>query len=49
MARYVVRRLIFSIPVLLVASVVVFTIVHLTSDPTAFLRMNIRSRPRDIP
>jgi peptide/nickel transport system permease protein len=46
--RYIVRRLLFSIPVLIIASIIVFTAVHLTSDPTAFLRISPRSRPKDI-
>jgi peptide/nickel transport system permease protein len=37
---YVVRRLLYSIPVLVAASFLTFTFVVLSSDPLAFLRMN---------
>src|SRR5437764_5560821 len=40
MYRYIIRRLIFSIPVLLTASILVFVVVHQTQDPTAALRTN---------
>ena len=40
MLTYVVRRLLYSIPVLIAASFLTFTFVVLTSDPLAFLRMN---------
>jgi peptide/nickel transport system permease protein len=36
---YVARRVLYSIPVLLAASFVIFSLVSLTSDPLAFLRM----------
>lgn len=48
MFRYIVRRLIFSIPVLLISSVLVFVVVHHVADPTAALRNNPRARPEDI-
>lgn len=40
MLTYVVRRLLYSIPVLVAASFLTFTFVVLSSDPLAFLRMN---------
>jgi peptide/nickel transport system permease protein len=46
--RYIVRRLLFSIPVLLVASILVFAAVHATTDPTVFLRGNPRTTPQQI-
>lgn len=36
---YVVRRLLYSIPVLVAASFLIFSMVSLTSDPLSFLRM----------
>jgi len=48
MFRYIVRRLIFSIPVLLIASILVFIAVRHIADPTAALRNNPRARPEDI-
>ena len=48
MFRYIIRRLLFSIPVLLVASILVFLVVHLTQDPTKALALNPRIRPEDI-
>src|SRR5437870_9669849 len=40
MLTYVVRRLLYSIPVLLVASFLVFVFVNETTDPTAHLRQS---------
>lgn len=48
MLRYVVRRLLFSIPVLLLSSILVFTVVHSTADPTALMRSNPRVSQEDI-
>ena len=48
MFRYIIRRLLFSIPVLLVASILVFAAVHATTDPTTFLRGNPRTTPDQI-
>src|SRR5438270_12870344 len=38
MLRYVLRRLIYSIPILIIASVVVFIVVHATADPLSAIR-----------
>lgn len=48
MLRFVVRRLVVSIPLLIVASVLVFTVLHLTTDPAAGLRVNPRISAEDI-
>jgi peptide/nickel transport system permease protein len=48
MLRYVIRRMLFSIPVLLVSSVLVFVVVRANGDFTATLRANPRARPEDI-
>ncbi len=46
--RYVIRRLLLSLPVLLVASVLVFLVVHLTQNSLAALSGNPRVKPADI-
>jgi peptide/nickel transport system permease protein len=46
--RFVIRRLLFSIPVLLIASILVYVVVRWAVDPTAALRLNPRIRPEDI-
>jgi len=48
MLRFILRRLLISIPLLLVASVLVFTVMHLTTDPTAGLRVNPRISGADM-
>jgi len=48
MVRYAIRRLLFSIPVLLLSSILVFTVVHATTDPTALMRSNPRVSQADI-
>ena len=48
MARYIIRRVIFSIPVLLISSVLVFVVVRATADPTAALHANPRVRAEDV-
>jgi peptide/nickel transport system permease protein len=48
MLRFIVRRLLVSIPLLLVASVLVFTVLHLTTDPAAGLRVNPRISQADV-
>lgn len=48
MLRYVIRRLLFSIPVLLLSSVLVFAVVHATADPVAMMRSNPRVSQADI-
>src|SRR5437660_9400469 len=45
--KYVVRRLIYSIPVILIASVVVFWVVHITVSPAAALNFNPRVSIQD--
>src|SRR5690242_16882271 len=47
MLRYIIRRLIISIPVLLIASIVVFFVVRKSVDPTAYLRLNPRVSVHD--
>ncbi len=42
MVTYIVRRLLYSIPVLIAASFLIFSFVALASDPLAFLRMQPR-------
>src|SRR2546423_612104 len=48
MLKFAIRRLIYSIPVLVIASVLVFAVVHATVDPTAAISFNPRIRPQDI-
>lgn len=48
MLRFIVRRLLVSIPLLIVASVLVFTVLHLTTDPAAGLRVNPRITAADV-
>src|SRR3954452_6470966 len=48
MLKFAIRRLIYSIPVLVIASVLVFAIVHASVDPTAAISFNPRIRPEDI-
>ena len=45
MLRYILRRLIFSIPVLLIASFVVFFVIRSTYSPTQILGINPRITP----
>jgi peptide/nickel transport system permease protein len=44
----VLHRLLVSVPILLVASVLVFTVIHLTTDPMAGLRTNPRVTAADV-
>jgi len=48
MYRYIIRRLIFAIPVLLVSSVLVFAVVRSTFDPLGGAVINPRVSPADI-
>ncbi len=48
MIRYIIRRLIYSVPVLLVASILVFIVMRKAADPTAALRTNPRISAADI-
>jgi peptide/nickel transport system permease protein len=48
MLRFTVRRLLIAIPMLVVASVLVFTVLHLTTDPAAGLRVNPRVSAADV-
>src|SRR6266542_2815652 len=48
MLRFIVRRLLVSIPLLLVASVLIFTVLHLTTDPAAGIRANPRATAADV-
>jgi peptide/nickel transport system permease protein len=48
MARYIIRRLLYAIPVLLIVSILVFVVVHTTQDPTASFRTGTHSNPADV-
>ena len=48
MVRYIIRRLIYSIPVLIIASILVFIVMKKAADPTAALRANPRITAQDI-
>ena len=48
MLQYVIRRLLYSVVVLVAASVLVFTFVATTGDPLAPLRLNPRVSPQSI-
>ncbi len=48
MGRYVVRRILWSLPVLIVSSILVFVVMRVAIDPTAALRTNPRLTPKDI-
>jgi peptide/nickel transport system permease protein len=48
MVRYIIRRLIYSIPVLIIASIIVFIVMRKAADPTAALRTNPRISSADI-
>lgn len=48
MIRYISRRLLFSIPVLLISSILVFTVVNATTDPLAGAALNPRVTQEDI-
>ena len=48
MCRYVVRRLLYAIPVLIVSSVLVFVVIYNTQHPLQALYANPRIRPADV-
>jgi peptide/nickel transport system permease protein len=48
MGRYVVRRLLWSLPVLIVVSILVFVVMRIALDPTAALRTNPRFTASDL-
>jgi peptide/nickel transport system permease protein len=48
MGRYIIRRLIYSIPVLLIASIAVFAVIRSTYSPTAAIALNPRATPESI-
>ena len=48
MLRFAVRRILFSIPVLLVSSVLVFVVVHITINPTASLSIGPGHSYKDV-
>jgi peptide/nickel transport system permease protein len=48
MFRFIVRRLIYAIPVLLISSILVFVVMHVAVSPTAGLQLNPRISPKDI-
>src|SRR5437867_9803206 len=47
MLRYIIRRLLIAIPILLISSIMVFTVINLTTDPVAGLRTNPRITQED--
>ena len=48
MLTYIVRRLLYSIPVLVAASFLIFTFVVVSSDPLGTLRLNYKGNPETI-
>jgi peptide/nickel transport system permease protein len=48
MFRFIIRRLLYAIPVLLIASVLVFYVIHTSFDPTGGLAINPRVTQADI-
>jgi peptide/nickel transport system permease protein len=48
MFRFVIRRVLISLPVLLLASIIVFLVIRTSFDPFAGLALNPRVRPGDI-
>jgi peptide/nickel transport system permease protein len=48
MVRYIIRRLLYSIPVLVIASILVFIVMRKAADPTAALRLNPRISAADV-
>ncbi len=48
MGHYIIRRLLYSIPVLLVSSILVYVVVRWAVDPTASLRLNPRITAEDL-
>ena len=48
MLAYVVRRTVFSVFILLLASAIIFYIVSLAGDPLTYLRQNPRVSPEDL-
>ena len=46
MGRYIIRRVLFSIPVIIAASIIVYLVVRATTDPTVALRANPRITPQ---
>jgi ABC-type dipeptide/oligopeptide/nickel transport system permease component len=48
MFRFVIRRMLFSIPVLIISSVLVFIVVKAAANPTAALTQNPRIRVEDV-
>lgn len=48
MIRYIIRRLLFSIPVLLAASALVFVVVRISTNPSAAFAGNARVTPQQI-
>lgn len=49
MATYVIGRVLYSIPVLLASSFLIFSLISLSSDPLAPLRGNPRFSPQTTP
>lgn len=48
MGRYIIRRVVYSIPVLLIASIAVFAVIRATYSPTAAIALNPRATPETI-
>src|SRR5437867_2484945 len=48
MFRYIIRRMIYAVPVLLISSILVFVVMHVAVSPTAGLALNPRISAKDI-
>jgi len=48
MWRYIIRRVIFSVPVLIISSALVFFVIRATTDPVAAFALNPRLQPEQI-
>ena len=48
MFRYIIRRLLFAIPVLLIASIIVFVVIRATIDPVGGFALNPRVTPEQL-
>jgi len=46
--RYIIRRLLFAIPVLLIASIIVFVVIRATIDPVGGFALNPRVTPQQL-
>ncbi len=48
MARFVIRRMLWAIPILIIASILVFVAVRSSTDPVAALARNPRVNPQQV-